>query len=139
MRRTGIICGLGLLVWLVATCAFAGPPGLEGTKWFGPITIVQAGDGTTPDNATLEFSTDTGDFIVGTLTFDSTDLSVPVGGLRDGRSLQMTGVNYLMAGEIYKGRHHKKGVPPTQTMMIQGSGLAEGFMFQGVLTQLTQE
>lgn len=135
MRKNAVIWGLGLLVWLLATCAFAGLPGLQETTWLGPITIVDSVGNLTSDNATLKIINDTGDFIAGTLTGTITSLSVSFGGLKDGRSLKMTGVDYLMAGEIFKGRNHKKGTVPTQTMMIEGSGLAEGIMFQGVLTQ----
>lgn len=135
MRKNVVMCGLGLFVWLLAACAFAGPPGLQQTTWFGPITIVDADGNLTSDNATVMFSKDTGEFIAGTLTGTITSLSVSFGGLREGRSLKMTGVDYLMAGEIFKGRSHSKHTPPTQTLTIQGSGLADGIMFQGVLTQ----
>jgi hypothetical protein len=121
---------------MLAAVAFAGPAGLLNTNWVGILTVVDADGNITSDNstkATLTFTDENGELLAGKVS--SPSLSFSFACLRDGRSLQMTGPNYLMSGEIFKGRYHKKGTLPTQTMTIQGSGLAEGIMFQGVLTQ----
>ncbi len=137
MRKITALLGIGLFAWMLAAVAFAGPPGLLNTNWVGVLTVVDSNGTVTSDNSTKAILTFTEEykeeFLAGTIS--SSTLSFSFACLRDGRSLQMTGPNYLMSGEIFKGRYHKKGTHPTQTMTIQGSGLAEGIMFQGVLTQ----
>ena len=138
MKKTVTVVSTALLAMLlVGGAVAAGPSSLLNTTWTGVVTIVaRSADGNvtlTPDNATLVFTGENGEFLAGTLdrTLDST--SVDFTCVRDGRSLHMTAKGYLMFGEIFMGHPVKRGARPPQNMLIQGNDLTEGNMFQGIL------
>jgi hypothetical protein len=140
MRKTATFIGVGLLFLVVAAAALAaGPSALLGPPWTGEITTVtRTVDGnvtTISDNATLIFTDESGDYLAGTLTIKSPPAVLAFTCIRNGRSLQMTAPDTLMAAEIFLGHPVKKGARPPQNMAIQGRNVADGTMFEGTLTK----
>ena len=142
MKKTAIILSVGLLVLVTVAVAFAaGATGLLNTKWTGVLTIVTGptGDGNvttlTCDNATLTFTGQDGEFLAGTLENKclAKAFKLDFTGIKDGRSLYLTAKDYLMSAEIFMGRPIKKGGRPHQNMMIRGSNVGDGTMFEGNL------
>jgi len=139
MKRTATILGIGLLVLLMAGSALAtNPSSLKDTTWTGLLTFIVSIDGklvTSTDNATLVFTGEDGDYLVGTINFEDTPSvsDVTFTCIKEGRALLMTAPDYLMSGFIFPGHPIKKGARPPLHMAIQGRSVANGTMFEGTL------
>jgi hypothetical protein len=139
IKKTVAILGICLLV-LVSSAGIAGAArfALLNTEWTGVLTTVtRLADGnvtTSPDNATLTFTGEDGDFLAGAITGKNSNFKdLTFTGIRDGRSLRLTAEGTLMTAEIFPGHPVKKGVRPPQNMVIQGSCVGNGTMFEGTL------
>jgi hypothetical protein len=124
------------LVLLLTGSGFAFPTAysLLNTKWTGNITVVDSnGATTTITGSTLTFSTESNDFVSGTIS----DPAITFSGIKDdfGRSVIMTGVNYKISAEVMGGFRHGSAAAVAYTIRIQGSNLSDGSMFVGVLTK----
>ena len=135
MRRTTIILGIGLLVCMLVTSAFAVGPNasLKGSKWVGVLTFIYPDDGNitlTTDNSTLTFISEKGEFLGGTLSSPSLGVLIFTC-VRDGKAFQMTADGYLMSAQVLSAPYSRNRFH--QVMTILGSSFADGTMFQGSL------
>jgi hypothetical protein len=140
MKRTATLLGIGLLVLMMTGSAFAAnPSSLKGTTWNGLLTIVRSSDEgnvtTTSDNATIVFTGEDGDYLVGTMHIKGLppESDVTFTCIREGKVLLMTAKGYLMSGMIVPGHPVKKGARPPLNLVIQGRNVDDGSMFEGVL------
>ncbi len=137
MRKITCIIGITLAVCVLVSSAFAVGPhaSLKGSKWLGILTFIsptQDGNITDlTDNCTLSIIAEDKEFIGGTLSCPSVPLSFPFTGVRDGKSFQMTAVDYLMSAEVLSAPYSRNRFH--QVMTILGSNVAAGSMFHGSL------
>jgi hypothetical protein len=138
MKKTAFVLGICLLVLVsLASAVAAARSVLLHTEWTGVLTVVaRTGDGNvtiSPDNATLTFTGEKDDFLAGKIVGTITGKNLVFTGIKDGRSLHLTAADTLMSAEIFPGHPVKKGGRPPQIMVIQGSDVGDGTMFEGTL------
>jgi len=141
MTKTLSLSSIGLLVLLLAGNVFAAAPtALVNTTWTGDITsITTSGVETPPPNPfSLTFTFESSDLSFLSGTFTAGSAPVPFSAIRDGRTLSITSVGYIIHAEISGGgmmMHRRGTTPPPATMMIKGKNVTDGSMFEGVLTK----
>ncbi len=146
MKKVAILTML-LLILAVATSASAEgvTPSwkvLKDTTWVGVITFVDPVAGSqSEDNATLEFKTEDGRFLSGTIACTKApcnkllDAGTPFSCIRKGNQLLMTADGSATFAVLSMGRPAKKGNPPPQYLMLEGSRFEGAYTFIGKLTK----
>jgi len=142
--RNMFVVGLLVLFFSAAGIAFAaGPTPLKGTTWAGDmISVTTAGVVKSPPNVfSISFQTESDD--LGLLSGTFTDVAKPSGvsfsAVRDGHTLSIVAVGYIINAEIIRGKiltgEASKVTKLTPTLLIKGKSLTDGSQFEAILTQ----